>query len=158
MAARNRRSMVISRARGQRPQQASASSPGWLAALRSVLGRGKCGRGMGDSPDRDERREGLGDSGHGMRMRGRQRLGGGCCAQPAAMAATNKLFGAEQQVPHMLYGAYERRSRRQGQSCPTTRTSLIAHLPRSARLETQLKPFLCPDETLFTPTCAHPLN
>ena len=27
---------------------------------------------------------------------------------------------------------------------------LIAHLPRSARLETQLKPFLCPDETIVT--------
>ena len=36
--------------------------------------------------------------------------------------------------------------------------SLIAHLPRSARLETQLKPFLCPDETIVTPTCAHQLN
>ena len=31
----------------------------------------------------------------------------------------------------------------------------VAHLPRSARLETQLKPFLCPEETIFTPTCAH---
>ena len=36
--------------------------------------------------------------------------------------------------------------------------ALIAHLPRSARLETQLKPFLCPEETIVTPTCAHQLN
>ena len=31
--------------------------------------------------------------------------------------------------------------------------SLIAQ-----RLETQLKPFLCPKETIFTPTCVHQLN
>jgi hypothetical protein len=34
--------------------------------------------------------------------------------------------------------------------CMARGPCLIAHLPRSARLETQLKPFLCPDETIVT--------
>ena len=55
----------------------------------------------------------------------------------------------EQDEPRIVRPRYMRRN------CMARGPCLIAHLPRSERLETQLKPFLCPDETIVTPTCAY---
>ena len=97
--------------------------------------------------------------------RERRLLSGGLVALTVALALVASLLYAQPVIRAYWWiaavAAPHRGPRRdpadKGNRAPQP-GSLIAHLPRSARLETQLKPFLCPDETIVTPTCAHQLN